>query len=268
MATKDLKTKPKISVKIWRPILDRLDKKIEQACLRRDAYLSKVLEVELGQLDEEVSIANSQASYDYVFSRLDALDRKLVSLALPPELTARLNEICSRKRIVRDAFFNRLFLLLTASPKVIDQLFFHGADGWRSEVWSEHQHDGPFFQNVFYPLEPDIDPFWPIRCGLLIWQDEDHHPKDPTAKLEDYLEPTSGKVIRVCRNLHLDGNDDAETIDPVESIYTKIFHQKASGHDLLGLSCHVPDWAIPGHAAQQKFQATLDEIFSDLEAQP
>lgn len=254
----------KISVKIWRPILDKLDKKIEQACLRRDAYLSKVLEVELGKLDEEVSIANSQASYDYVFSRLEVLDRKLVSLALPPELITRLNEICSRKRIVRDAFFNRLFLLLTASPKAIDQLFFGGADYWRSEVWSEHQHDGPFFQNVFYPLEPDIDPLWPIRCGLSMRQDENH----PTAKPEDYLEPMSGKVIRVCRNLHLESNDDAETIDPVESIYTKIFHQKASGHDLLGLSCHVPDWAIPGHAAQQKLQATLDEIFSEMEAQP
>lgn len=254
MATKTLKTIPKISVKIWRPILDKLDKKIEQACLRRDAYLSKVLEVELGQLDEEVSIANSQASYNYVFSRLEALDRKPVSLALPPELTARLNEICGRKRIVRDAFFNRLFLLLTASPKVIDQLFFNGADDWRSEVWSEHQHDGPFFQNVFYPLEPDIDPLWPIRCGLAMSQDED--------ELEDYLEPTSGKVIRVRRSVL------AETVEPVEGIYTKIFHQKASGHDLLGLSCYVPDWSIPGHAAQQKLQASLDEILSDLEALP
>lgn len=254
MATKTLKTIPKISVKIWRPILDRLDKKIEQACLRRDAYLTKVLEVELGQLDAEVSIANSQASYDYVFSRLDVLDRKLVSLALPPELTARLNEICNRKRIVRDAFFNRLFLLLTASPKAIDQLFFNGTDDWRSEVWSEHQHDGPFFQNVFYPLEPDIDPFWPIRCGLQMSQDED--------ELEDYLEPTSGKVIRVRRRVLV------ETVEPVEGIYTKIFQQKASGHDLLGLSCYVPDWSIPGHAAQQKLQVTLDEIFSDLEDRP
>ena len=104
MATKTLKTVPKISVKIWRPILDKLEAKIESACLRRDAYLAKVLEVELDWLDQEVSIPNSQASYDYVLERLDRLDRKLVSLALPQELTARLNDICSRKRIVRDAF--------------------------------------------------------------------------------------------------------------------------------------------------------------------
>jgi len=254
VATKTLKTIPKISVKIWRPILGKLEEKIGQACLRRDAYLSKVLEVELDQLDAEVSIPNSQASYDYVLSRLDVLDRKLVSLALPPELTARLNEICSRKLIVRDAFFNRLFLLLTASPKVIDKLFFSGEGDWRSEVWSEHKHDGPFFQNVFYPLEPDIDPFWPIRCGLNMMPEDD--------ELEDYVEPTSGKVIRVRRS------PMADLLEAPESIYTRIFHQKAGGHDLLGLSCYVPDRFIPGQMAHQKWNAKLAEIFAEIEATP
>ena len=35
MEAKFLKTVPKISIKIWRPILDAFDKKIEAACLRR-----------------------------------------------------------------------------------------------------------------------------------------------------------------------------------------------------------------------------------------
>ena len=102
MAIKTLKTVPKISVKIWRPILDKLEAKIESACLRRDAYLAKVLEVELDWLDQEVSIPNSQASYGHVLKRLDRLDRKLVSLALPPELTARLNDICCERTITDD----------------------------------------------------------------------------------------------------------------------------------------------------------------------
>jgi hypothetical protein len=141
MATKTLATAPKISVKIWRPIIDALEKKIEAACLRRDAYLNKILEIELRLLDKEVSIPNSQESYDYVFKQLDALDRKLVSLALPPELTQQLNEICRRKRIVRDAFFNRLFLLLAASPKIIDVLLFGTeAKEWRKAVWNEIDH--------------------------------------------------------------------------------------------------------------------------------
>jgi hypothetical protein len=30
-------------VKIWRPIIDKLDAKLDAACLRRDAYLAKLL---------------------------------------------------------------------------------------------------------------------------------------------------------------------------------------------------------------------------------
>ena len=120
MATKTLKTPPKISVKIWRPIIDKLDQKLDAACLRRDAYLNKVLENELPWLDSEVSLANSPAAQAFVAARLDQLDRKLVSLTLRPELIEQLNDICQRKRIVRDAFFNRLFLLLALKPKGID----------------------------------------------------------------------------------------------------------------------------------------------------
>lgn len=254
MASKALKTTPKISVKLWRPIIDKFDEKIEAACLRRDAFLSKVLNVELNYLDEEVSIPNSQASYDYVFEKLDRLDRKLVSLALPSELTARLNEICSRKRIVRDAFINRIFLLLAVSPKVIDTLLFGDVDGdWRNEVWVENRNDGPFFQNGFYPLEPMIDPFWAIRSGMEI--------NAANSEVEDYIEPTSGKPIRVTRDI-------TGAAMPANSLYTTIFEQKVQGGDLLGLSCYMPDWRIPGHGAEQEHRAKLDELLGELEALP
>ena len=254
MATKTLKTVPKISVRIWRPIIDKLDEKMDAACLRRDAYLNKVLERELVWLDEEVSIPNSQASHDFVFQQLDPLNRKLVSLALPSELTARLNEICARKCIVRDAFFNRLFLLLAASPKVIDALLFGSvADEWRREVWSENKHDGPFFQNGFYPLEPSIDPFWAIRSGLEMYAGD--------AGLEDYVEPTSGKAIRVKREL-------TGEAAPADSLYTTVFEQKVQNHGLLGMSCYLPDWRIPGHGSAVAHQKKLDEILESLELAP
>ena len=75
----DPKTAPKISVKIWEPIIKKLDTKLKSACLRRDAYLNKILEVELDWLDDEVSLPNSQDSYDFVFDRLQELKLKLVS---------------------------------------------------------------------------------------------------------------------------------------------------------------------------------------------
>lgn len=43
MANKVLKTVPKISVKIWRPLIEKFDEKMDEACLRRDAYLAKLL---------------------------------------------------------------------------------------------------------------------------------------------------------------------------------------------------------------------------------
>ena len=224
---------------------------MKSACLRRDAYLARVLEKELDWLDEEVSISNSQASYDFVFERLGQLNRDLVSLALPPHLTDRLNDICNRKRIVRDAFFNRLFLLLSASPNHIDSLFFSGVrDEWREQVWEEFKHDGTFFQNGFYPLEAMIDPFWAIRSGLELYAD--------AAGQEDYIEPASGNAIKVQRDL-------AGSISLVDSLYTTVFDQKTSdNHDLLGLNCYMPDWRIPGHDAEQKHRLKLDELLSEL----
>ncbi len=245
MATKVTKTIPKISVKIWRPILAKLDQKFDAACLRRDAYLAKLLDTELPRLDSEVSIANSQASYDYVASKLDNLDRKLVSLALPPDLTARLNEICSRKHIVRDAFFNRLFLLLAVSSKTLDKLLFDQYEGdWRVDVWSEWKHEGPFFQNGFDPLEAQINPFWAIREGLNL-----HNSGSDTSTEVDSRDGTSTNVERVFGHAA-----------PADSLYSRVFTMKIGEHDLIGLSCSLPDWEVPGHEEEKQLRRTLDEL--------
>lgn len=254
MEAKSKKTIPKISIKIWKPVNKAFNEKIKKACLRRDAYLERILEYEVSRLDEEVSIPNSRAGYEYVSALLDKFDREIVSLALPSALTARLNETCRRKRIVRDAFFNRLFLLLAASRGDIDRLLFANADDdWRDEVWSEHRNEGPFFQNVFYPLEPDIDPFWAIRTGLEVYANK--------AELEDYVEPTSGETIQVKR-LGL-----TRTAVPKDSLYTMIFDHKLRDKDLRGLSCYISDIYIPEHTSQREENAKLDKLFAELESQ-
>ena len=118
----------------------------------------------------------------------------LVSIALAPELANRLHNICTRKRIVRDAFFNRLFLLLAAGPKTIDRLFFPDEPKWRTAVWSEFTHAGPFFENGFYPLEAPVDPFWAIRAGLEMFNEG--------AGAEDFEVPGMGaRHLAVCREI-------------------------------------------------------------------
>jgi hypothetical protein len=239
----------KISVKIWEPLIEKLDTKMEAACLRRDAYLTKLLKLELVRLEKEVSLPNSDAAFNFVSERLRRLHPKLVSLALPRDLTQQLDETCRRKQIVRDAFFNRLFLLLAASPRTIDTLLFRGERNWRHVVWNENKHNGLFFQRRFDPLEPATDPFWAIRDGMEIYARDDD--------LEDYVEPTSGRTVRVTR-------DTAGAVKPVDSLYTVVFDQKVQDHDLRGLNCYMPDWRIPGQAAEHEHQAKLDELLESL----
>lgn len=164
----------KISTKVWRKVMVSFDKKLSLACLRRDAFLNRLLETELPELDDEIPLANSVDAQQFVIEHLNSLDWKPVSLALRSDLVEKLNDICARKRIVRDAFFNRLFFLLSVPPKVIDLLFFNDDANWRTEVWIEYRNDGPAFNNTFYPLEPEINPFWAIREGLALEDREEH----------------------------------------------------------------------------------------------
>ncbi len=244
MEAKDLKSPAKISVRIWEPLVKQFDRAIRESCLRRDAYLDKVLEVELPHLESEVSLLNSPVAHAYVAAKLDALDRKLVSLTLREELIAQVNTICERKRIVRDAFFNRLFMLLTAKSGVIDRLMFGGDDKWRREVWSERRNDGSFLENCFNPLRGEIDPLWAIRAGL----------EDALEGLERVPNPEGGDTLLVDRDALHGG------IRPPSMVYTVTWGQQFKDVDLSGFNCYMADWEVPGTPEQVAATKTLDDI--------
>ncbi len=242
---------PKISVKIWRPILDKLDVKLEAACLRRDAYLSKVLANEIKCLDDEVVIPNSQAGYDYLTANLDLLDRKLVSFALPSELSSRIAQVCDSKRIPRDAWFNRVLLLLVAGPKTIDKLLFWHYDGdWRIDVWARFRDDTETFREAFERMEVHVSPFAWIREGLGIYTEK--------VQLKDYLEPSSGATVKVTHTLT--GQPEL----PV-GLYTTLFEKREQQEiNLVGLNTYMPDWKIPGHSAAVAEGSALDKLFGEI----
>jgi hypothetical protein len=242
----------KISVKIWRPLIARFNDKVLAACLRRDPYIARVLERELPLLDLELSVANSAVAEKFVADQLDQMeDRKLVSLALPPALTTQLDEICARKRIVRDAFFNRVFFLLAAQPRLLDALLFPDHADWRTEIWGEYRHEGPFFQNGFYPLEPDIDPFWALRTAFEVRAQREE-------RVEEEVDPVSGGKMWVTRDL-------TGTAMPVPGIYSTVLETPAGKTSLLGLSCFIPDSRIPGTPAAQALGSKLDELLAGLD---
>ena len=136
MSAKTKAGKPaKITIQVWRPIWSKLEKKLEAACLRRDAYIGKLVEKELDYLEEEMPIANSEAAEKFIDSQFRALqDFTPLSIALKPETAARLVQVCSSKRIVRDSFFNRLFLFIAFGPQMAGKLLFLGIDDGIGEV--------------------------------------------------------------------------------------------------------------------------------------
>lgn len=198
----------KIAVKIWQPVMDKLDKKIDAACLRRDAYISKVLAIEVEYIDEEVTEPNSEAARDYVLAKLKLLPTKVITFTMPVDLIDRIDAICSQKRIVRDAIFNRVLLLLTLTPKQIDRLLPLDAE-WRGTVWDKHQCDWGYFPDIFYPFEPVVDPFHVIREGIKL------------------------------TNLANNSSYSLSTFLLTDGHFTNV--------DLNGMNCYVSDDCIPGH---------------------
>lgn len=232
----------KITFNIWSPLKDQLVSKMEETCLRRDAYLAKVLGGELEFLDQEVWIPNSEAAYDYVKFEFSKLKSEPMSLALPLQHAQRLKDICNRKWIYRDAFLNRLLLLLLASPENIDAMLFPEVRGtWRMELWEHLRREGIVDTSMFVPLATTFDPLWAYREALAIYAAQTS---------SDWVDPNSSKAIRV--DLH-DG-----VPEPVQSLYTQVFPKS-----LLGLSCYLPDRLIPGSAAAGD-TAKLQELLSTM----
>ncbi len=224
----------KTTVKIWRPIMEKLERKLDEACLRRDAFLAKVINTEAGHLDSEVTIPNSKASYDYVAKCLDGLDTKPVTLALPVETVTRLNDICHNKMIVRGAFFNRLFLLLAASPRNIDILMF-GTSEWRQDLWKDiRSFSDDFLDDLSSPIVPTVNPLWAIRAMM---------EEDSLGECPDLSDKYGYPV-------------------PKQSIYTKFFDLKIRDIDLTGTCCFLSDWRIPG-TEEAKNVADLDAIIAE-----
>jgi hypothetical protein len=213
----------KISANILSNTTLALPRKFESACLRRDDYLAMVIELEIEHLAAEVPEPNSDQARAFIKQSLndERLERRWMSIQLPGPLVKNLDETCKNKNIPRDAFLNRLLFMLAAAPKTIDQIFFADFADWRTEVWSEGKHEGPFFENVFYPLEQKIDPFWAIRYGLelkkLRWKNRTWN--FYTTQLDDSL-----------------------------------------GVNLYGLNCHLSDRSIPGSPEKKKFLAELDAL--------
>lgn len=217
-------TTRKVPAKIWRDCLRKFDGRVESMCLRRDAYLSKVIGFEVERLDEDISVPNSKQASKFIFEQLDRLDRKSIGFTLDAAVLDRLNEVCASKGIVRDAFFNRLIFWLAASPTVIGRIL---GDDWDSEVWKMHKDDIGVYKAGLYPLDESslatfVDPLWAVH---------EHY------KLQ--------------RDLALS----------TQSFYTDVLNDNMfKNTNLWGLNTYLNDKDVPGTPLQKEIDGELEPL--------
>lgn len=163
----------KISIKVLRPLFDKLSSKCDEVCIRRDAYLNHLFSNEINKLESEVAEPNSLKAQQMLSRSFKELDTVQVGINLSVEVANRIAHVCAAKRVPRECWMNRIFLLLVAKPETIDTLFFSGYEGnWRKEIW-EHFENAPETQReAFERFSNHLDPFAWLREGIFFLVNE------------------------------------------------------------------------------------------------
>ncbi|MBK6630053.1 MAG: hypothetical protein IPG33_02880 [Betaproteobacteria bacterium] len=115
--------KTKITAKIYAPQLHDFNRQIDVLCIKRDAFLNKVINYELDHLAADMAGKRlSPEAKKFISRELKRMGTVPVNMVVGKLVAKRLNEIVETSNLVRDAFINRLLLLLRSSPKLLDYL--------------------------------------------------------------------------------------------------------------------------------------------------
>jgi len=120
--------KTKITMKIHPSVLNQFEKKLRASFLKRDDFLNHILSIELAYLREDlVGRCMSKSASLHVSKSLIALPEgstilKQISVVVDKSIAATLKEIVKEHNLCRDAFFNRLMLLLIGSQRLLKML--------------------------------------------------------------------------------------------------------------------------------------------------
>jgi len=226
----------KLATRIWEPVLAKLNQRLDAACLRRDAWLTKVLEHELPIIESEIATPNSPEARNFIAAHLELLPRKLVTLALPEPLVRRLDEICETRRVVRDSLLNRLFFLLLGNHDLKTKIFFDRAD-WLQRMLEHTDFSSEAVGELLGAIPDFRDPFLDVREGQAVWH---------------------RSLIKELGSTEL---ADAHLRD--YGIYTAPFTDRTLGQiDLFGLNVCLPDIFVPGTAGHAESAALLNEFLA------
>lgn len=221
----------KLTVRIWDRLFNLLEERTSEICLRRDALLERVIDREIDRLREELPEPNSDVARAHIEHHLKLLiggSKKQITLSLSPNTATKLEEICSEKNVPREAFLNRLILLLVAKPSFLDKTLFGLSPKEANElrVHIKNQMGSPIeLENSFAPL--------PIMSAIL---------SDPFGMYRELV---------------------AQLSEDAKENYT-LYGMPFLNESLLGLNCHIPDMLVPGTSAYLEAQQQAENMLAEL----
>ena len=113
----------KITAKIYKPLLNNFNKQVDSLFLKRDAFLNSMIKGEVQHLASDLEGKKlSVRAKRYIAGELKQMGTVQVNIVVDKYTADQLNAIVNETNIVRDAFLNRLIMLLRSSPTLLNYL--------------------------------------------------------------------------------------------------------------------------------------------------
>jgi len=230
--------------RIWVRTERKLSSLIEQAALKRDAYLDRVLAHEAEALLREIPEANSRLAHDFLKRKIrelptsDEADKheriKKTNLTVSQRTFELIDAACTERNIPRDCFINRVILMLV------------GGRGFYAQLLEDNEFDS-------YVLGPDSR--------------EEFYGGFHLSSIEAIDSVVNDDPFRGIRYLIECANQQkADKIKPLLAIPVGPWMFKISPppEALYGLNCWLPDDYIPGTEAYRQKQGDIDQLLDSV----
>jgi len=113
----------KITVKVYESLYANFSKQIDDLHIKKDSFLNSMIREEIPYLAEEMKgLRLSTKANRYISGELKKMGTKPVNIVVDKSTAMALNAIVEESNMVRDAFFNRLIMLLRSSSGLLKYL--------------------------------------------------------------------------------------------------------------------------------------------------
>lgn len=113
----------KITAKIYEPLLYGFNKQLTSLHLKRDSFVNAMIKSEIKHLAKDVKGKKlSIKAKRYISGELKRMGTVTVNIVVDKETADSLSVVVENSNIVRDAFLNRLIMLLRASDALLKTL--------------------------------------------------------------------------------------------------------------------------------------------------